>query len=67
MVAPLADPGPPSGGVERSLKWCQRKPAVAALLLVSVVAAVAFLTLVLFNRAQLAHERDQLRHNLLRD
>jgi WD40 repeat protein/serine/threonine protein kinase len=54
----------PASAWERSLKWCQRKPAIAALLMVSVVAVVAFLTLVLFNRAQLAHERDQLRHNL---
>ncbi len=43
---------------ERALKWAQRKPAHAALLMVSAVGAVAFVGLLLASERRLARERN---------
>ena len=51
----------PASFRERAWKWSRRKPAAAALVLVSATAAVAFVALVLLNRQQLTFERNQLR------
>jgi WD40 repeat protein len=43
---------------ERALKWAQRKPAHAALLIVSAVGAVAFVGLLLASERRLSRERN---------
>ena len=45
---------------ERAAKWMRRRPALTALLLVSVVASAAFILLRLDSEARLKRERDQV-------
>jgi eukaryotic-like serine/threonine-protein kinase len=48
----------PIGGVERAVKWARRKPALAALILVTLLAVSAYIGLALFNKARFLRERD---------
>jgi len=48
----------PAGKVERLLKWSRRRPTAAALVAVSVLAAVALLATILWSNARLSRERD---------
>ena len=50
--------GRPSGAWERTLKWSRRRPAVAALVIVTFVAITGFVAQTLLNKAQLKRERD---------
>ncbi len=49
----------PIGQVERTLKWCRRRPALAALVVVSTLAAISLLTGGAYFTAQLRKERDE--------
>jgi WD40 repeat protein len=48
----------PASAWERALKWARRRPAAAALVVVSVLAATALLVMGVVMQAQLQHERD---------
>jgi WD40 repeat protein len=52
----------PTGAAERVWKWFKRRPAIAALIGLSIVALVGFLVLQKVNEAGLTRERDLARH-----
>ena len=51
----------PVGAIERLWKWARRRPAGAALVIGTVVAAVAFISLLGISQAMLRRERDHAR------